>query len=126
MIRERALKIILVIVGLAFTAATYPVVMILWQRERSGYTDAMMGSIYIALGVFLLMAVRKPAEHRSLIAFAGWSSVAHASVMAIMALSGPGAREHLLATAIFVIIGLPLLALAPAKSSGARASATST
>ena len=64
MIRERALKIILVIVGLAFTAATYPVVMILWQRERSGYTDAMMGSIYIALGVFLLMAVRKPAEHQ--------------------------------------------------------------
>lgn len=126
MIREKALKIILVIVGLAFTAATYPVAMILWQRERSGYTDAMMGSIYITLGVFLLMAVRKPADHRSLIAFAGWSSVAHASVMAIMALSGPGAREHLLGTAIFVIVGIPLLVLAPAKPSGARAAVTTT
>jgi hypothetical protein len=125
MIRERALKITLVIVGLAFTAATYPVTMILWQRERSGYTDAMMGSIYITLGIFLLMAVRKPAAHRSLIAFAGWSSLAHASVMAIMALRGPGAREHLLATAIFVVVGIPLLVLAPAKQSGERAAATS-
>lgn len=125
MIRERALKVILVIVGLAFTAATYPVIMILWQQERSGYTDAMMGSIYITLGIFLLMAVRNPGAHRSLIAFAGWSSLAHASVMAIMALRGPGAREHLLATAIFAIAGIPLLALAPAKPREERATATS-
>lgn len=125
MTRERALKVVLVIVGLAFTAAIYPVTMILWQRERSGYTDAMMGSIYITLGICLLMAVRNPGAHRSLIAFAGWSSLAHAAVMAVMALGDPGAREHLLGTAIFVIVGIPLVLLAPAKPSGARAAATS-
>ena len=32
---------------------------------------------------FLLLAARKPSSHRSLIAFAAWSSLAHASVMTI-------------------------------------------
>jgi hypothetical protein len=48
--RERALKLVLLLVGLLFTAAIYPVTMILWQQNQSGYTDAMMGSIYFTLG----------------------------------------------------------------------------
>jgi hypothetical protein len=38
----------------------------------------------VTLGVMLLMAVRNPSAHRSVIAFAAWSSFAHASVMATM------------------------------------------
>jgi len=38
----------------------------------------MMLSLYVALGIFMLIAVRSPSEHRSLIAFAAWSSFAHA------------------------------------------------
>jgi tryptophan-rich sensory protein len=115
MIRQRALKVVLVLVGLAFTAMIYPVTMILLHRDKAGYTDAMMGSIYVTLGILLLMAVRNPSAHRSLIAFAAWSSLAHAFVMTIMVLRDPSARELLAGIAIFVAAGIPLLALAPTK-----------
>ena len=115
MIRQRALKIVLVVVGLAFIAMIYPVTMILLHRDKSGYTDAMMGSIYVTLGILLLMAVRNPSAHRSLIAFAAWSSLAHAFVMTIMVLRDPSARELLAGIAIFVAVGIPLLVLSPAK-----------
>jgi hypothetical protein len=50
--RERALKVVLVLVGLLFVAAIYPVTMILWQRGQSAYTDAMMGSPISHWGFF--------------------------------------------------------------------------
>jgi len=115
MIRERALKVALVVVGLLFSAGIYPVTMILWKREESGYADAMMGTLYITLGVFLLAAVRHASAHRSLIAFAGWSSIAHASVMAIMVLRGTSERELIWGVAAFAVIGTVLIALAPGK-----------
>jgi hypothetical protein len=114
--RDRALKVVLVLVGLLFVAAIYPVTMILWQRDQSGYTDAMMGSLYITPGILLLMAVRNPSAHRSLIAYAGWANIAHGFVMAIMAFRDASAREHLPAVAIFSVIGSSLIVLAPAKS----------
>jgi uncharacterized paraquat-inducible protein A len=80
MIRERALKVVLVIVGLLFTAGIYPVTVSLWKMNESDYGDDMMLSLYVALGVFLLMAVRNPSANRSLIAFTAWSSFAHAAV----------------------------------------------
>lgn len=115
MTRERALKIAMVLVGLAFVAAIYPVTSILWNHDQAGYTDAMMGSIYFALGIFLLLAVRNPSANRSLIGFTIWSSLAHASVMAIMAVRDPRAHEFLLGVAIFASIGLLLLVLEPRK-----------
>jgi len=122
--RERVLKVVLVVVGLLFTALIYPVTMILWGRDQSGYTDAMMGSIYVTLGILLLIAVRNPSENRSLIVFAAWSSFAHAAVMAVMVLRDPSAREHLLGVAIFVVIGIPLMVLTPAKPPAQRLSAS--
>ena len=121
--RERALKVVLVLVGLAFTAVIYPVTSILWNRDQSGYTDAMMGSLYVTLGILLLLAVRNPAVHRSLIAFAAWSSFAHAAVMLVMALRDASERGQLLGVAILVVIGVPLIVLAPAKPSGEPLSA---
>lgn len=115
MLRERALKVALVVVGLLFSAGIYPVTMILWKRDPSSYADAMMGTLYITLGILLLIAVRNPSEHRSLIAFAAWSSVAHAAVMAIMAFHDSSERELLWGVAAFSVIGTVLMALAPAK-----------
>jgi hypothetical protein len=46
--------------GLLFTAGIYPVVSILWGRDQAGYTDAMMLSLYVTLGILLLLAVRNP------------------------------------------------------------------
>jgi hypothetical protein len=124
MIRERALKVVLVLVGLLFSAAIYPVTMSLWKMNESDYGDDMMLSLYFALGIFLLMAVRNPPANRSLIGFAAWSSFAHGAVMAVLAVHLANERRDLLsAVAVLVIIGVALIALAPATQSGERASA---
>jgi hypothetical protein len=44
-----------------------------------------MLSLYVTLGIFLLIAARNPMANRSLIAFTAWSSFAHATVMAVQA-----------------------------------------
>jgi drug/metabolite transporter superfamily protein YnfA len=119
MIRERALKILLVLVGLLFSAGIYPLMMFL----RSEAAAAMMLSLYVTLGIFLLIAVRNPSANRSLIAFTAWSSFAHAAVMAVQAYLNVIARGELLGVAALVIIGVALIMLAPAKQSGQRASA---
>lgn len=114
--RERVLKIVLVVLGLLFCAAVYPL-MLMAKKDPA---LAMMMSLYATLGVFLLLASRNPPAHRSLIAFAAWSSFAHASVMAVQAYLGLIARRELLGVATFVVIGVALTALAPAKQSAER------
>ena len=125
MIRERALKVMLVVLGLLFSAGIYPVTMILWRREQSGYTDAMMGSLYITLGVLLLLAVRNPPAHRSLIAFAAWSSFAHGAVMAIMAFQDASERGLLWGVVALAVIGTVLIALAPVRAAQLTSAAKS-
>jgi len=73
-----ALKVVLVLVGLLFSAGVYPLIGSLLHPADSNTGDTMMLSLYVALGIFLLIAVRNPSAHRSLIAFAAWSSFAHA------------------------------------------------
>jgi hypothetical protein len=118
--RERALKVLLVLVGLLFLAGLYPITMYLLRPGNESPGDTMMLSLYVVLGVFLLLAARNPSTHRSLIGYAGWANIAHASVMVLMAIHPGSDRTGLLtASAIFGPIGIVLIALAPSKSSGA-------
>ena len=119
MLRERALKIVLVVVGLLFVAGLYPLILMAKQDPAL----AMMMSLYVTLGIFLLIASRNPSAHRSLIAFAAWSSVAHAGTMSLQALLNMISRRELIGSAVFITIGVTLIALAPAKESVERASA---
>jgi hypothetical protein len=121
--RQRALQVVLVLVGSLFSAGIYPLTMILWQRDRSAGGDAMMLSLYFTLGILLLIAVRNPAANRSLIAFAAWSSFAHATVMAIQAFENASDRDGLWASAVLVVIGVAVIVLAPAKQPVKRISA---
>ena len=115
--RERALKIVLVLVGLLFTAGVYPLIGSLLHPAGSDMGDTMMLSLYVTLGIFLLIAVRNPSAHRSLIAFAAWSSFAHAMAMSILGLEIPNQRAgFLIGSAVLVAIGVALIVLAPAKS----------
>jgi hypothetical protein len=122
--RERALKVVLILVGLLFLAGIYPVVSILWHADEHGYTDAMMLSLYVTLGVYLLFAVRNPSANRSLIGFTAWSSFAHAAVMTVQAFQRPGYRSLLMGVAVLVLIGVMLLFLAPAKQAAEIGAAT--
>jgi hypothetical protein len=117
--RERALKGVLLLVGLLFTAMVYPLVLFLKQEPAL----AMMMSLYVTLGIFLIMAARNPSANRSLIAFTAWSSFAHAAVMSFQAFRNLIAHGELIGSAVLVIIGVALIALAPAKQPVERASA---
>ena len=115
--RERALKVVLVVVGLLFSAGVYPLIGSLLHPADTDMGDTMMLSLYVALGVFLLIAVPNPSAHRSLIAFAAWSSFAHAVAMSILGLEIASQRAgFLVGSAVLVVIGVALIALAPAKS----------
>jgi hypothetical protein len=117
MTRERALKGVLVAVGLLFTAAIYPLTMFF----RAEAALAMMLSLYVTLGIFLLLAARNPTTHRSLIAFTAWSSLAHAALMGTQAYLNIVARGELVGVVGLVAIGVALIVLAPAQAAGPRA-----
>lgn len=117
--RERALKTVLVLVGLLFTAGIIPLTMF-FSREPA---VPMIMSIYVTLGIFLLLAVRDPAANRSLIAFGGWANLAHAAVMAVQEYRNVIERRELFGVVVFAIVGVVLVALAPAKQPVGKASA---
>ncbi len=117
MIRERALKAVLVVVGLLFSAGIYPLTIFFWSEAAL----AMMLSLYVTLGIFLLTAARNPSANGSLIAFTAWSSFAHAAVMAVQAFRNVIPRRELLGVAALVVIGVALMVLAPAKREWASA-----
>jgi hypothetical protein len=117
--RERTLKVVLVVVGLVFCALAYPLIMFVKQEPAL----AMQFSVYVTLGIFLLFASRNPSANRSLIAFTAWSSFVHAMLMAGQAFAGLIARGELVGSAVLVVIGVALIALAPAKKSVEQVSA---
>jgi hypothetical protein len=117
--RERLLKVALVSVGLLFSALVYPMTMFVRQEPAL----AMMLSLYVTLGIFLLLAARNPSAHRSLIAFTAWSSFVHAALMGMQAFRNLIARGELVGVAALIVIGVALIMLAPARESGERASA---
>lgn len=115
MFRQRALKIVLVLFGLIFLAALIPLTMSLWARNRADAGTPMLMSFYVALGVFLLLAVRNPSAHRSLIAYAGWANLAHGTVMLIQRFQFPGDRDLQFGSITVIVIGAILLAVVPKK-----------
>ena len=125
--RERALQVVLVVLGLLIVVANvYPLVtsFVAGLRPTAGTTAPMFWTIYATLGVFLMLAARNPSAHRSLIAYAIWSSVAHTAVMALMAMQLPTKRGELLAGVAVTGLAAVLLfvfARSSARSEGAVA-----
>lgn len=116
--REVALKIVLGVVGVVFVALTYPLIVF----ARQDPAMSMMFSLYVTLGVFLLLAIRDPSANRSLIAFTAWSSFAHAVVMGTQAMRDMVSRGELGGVAALIVIGVAFIALAPAKERAVPAS----
>jgi uncharacterized protein DUF6632 len=119
--REGALKIVLVLVGLIFLVAVYPLMMFLWpsgwrwQPNQPEYEQMILG-VYATLGIFLLLAARNPGANRTLIAFTAWSSLVHAAIMTVQAFQHASEHGHLWGDIpALVIVGVALIALAPAK-----------
>src|SRR5271169_4164450 len=113
--REKTLKLLLVLLGLLFVAGVYPLVTSVQGSWQANKEDAlpMMLSLYVTLGIFLLLAARDPSANRSVIAFAAWSSFAHAALMAVQAFLHWIQPGELWGVAALVIIGISLIVLAP-------------
>src|SRR5437667_12871926 len=111
MVRERMLKVVLVLLGLLFLVAAYPLVLFYAQEPAL----AMMLSLYFTLGFFFLLAARSPAEHRSLIAFTAYSSFAHGAVRAIQAYKKVIPGHEVIGVAVMLVDGLVLRVLAPGR-----------
>ena len=65
-----------------------------WGVGQSHYWPMILG-VYATLGVFLIYGSRDPFANTSLIWFAVWSSVVHAVVMGVMAVTDKAEAGHL-------------------------------
>src|SRR5262252_10826345 len=114
--RERALKVVLVVVALIFLFAVYPLMMFLWpsgwrwQPNQPEYEQMILG-VYATLGVFLLIASGNPLRHRSLIWFTVWSSLVHGGIMAVQATRMPVEHGHLLGDVPALVLVAAVLAI---------------
>ena len=83
--RDKLLKAVLALVGLAILASNYLLVAALANPGHAPIStgDQMILGIYLPLGVFLLLAIRDPSASRNLILAFGWSTVSHAAVMTV-------------------------------------------
>ena len=96
--REKYLKIALVVVGVIFWLV-YPLGLLwpsgwIWHGGQGAYYFQMICGIYAVLGFYLVSAAKNPDANRSLISFTIWSSVVHAAIMGMQALSDSGEHGH--------------------------------
>ena len=122
--RFRYLRVVLVLAGLA-CLALYPLMVFwpsgwAWHVAHSDYQMMIVG-VYATLGVFLILAARDPLANRTLIWFAVWSSVVHAGIMAIQAVTQPGKMGHLAGDVPALFIVAVALAILMPRSRGTDA-----
>lgn len=116
--RLRYLRVMLAVVGLIFVFGIYPLGVVwpsgwAWGHGHSHYLMMILG-VYATLGVFLLIASKNPAAHTSLIWFTVWSSVVHAVIMAVQALTDGAERGHLIGDVpALLVVAIVLAALTP-------------
>ena len=127
--RLRYLRVALVLVGLIFIFAVYPLMMSVWPSgwrwspNQPQYEQMILG-VYATLGVFLLIASRNPLRHLSLIWFTVFSSIVHAGIMAVQALNMPSEHGHLVGDIPALILVAVLLGiLTPRGAEAAQAAA---
>ena len=119
--RERLTQIVLVIVGLFNLALIYFLFTDLWHSswllEGKNEIEPMFLSFFVPVGVFLLIAARKPSEYRSMVALVAWWNISHGAVMAIQTVEAwtHGVHRNFTDVIIALAIGVVLLALLPAN-----------
>jgi hypothetical protein len=117
--RLRYLRVVLVVAGLACLALY--ALMVYWPSGWSwhvGHSDyqMMLVGIYATLGVFLILAARDPLGNLSLIWFFVWSSVVHAGIMAVQAITKPEQKGHLVGDVPALIVAALALAILTPRS----------
>ena len=98
--KERMLKLSLLAFGTIFLFI-YPLGLVwpagwVWHGGQGSYYLQMICGVYFVLGLYLIRAARNPSEHASLIGFTIWSSVMHAVIMGVQAITDGHELGHLI------------------------------
>lgn len=118
--RQQLLRIALIVFGAIFILV-YPLSIVwpsgwVWGQGYSHFWPMIVG-VYLVWGIFLLIASRNPAEHRSLIQFTAWANGVHGAVMLVQALQDPAETGHLLGDVPgLIVVFLVLLWLTPRRA----------
>lgn len=114
------LRIALIVFGLVFMFGIYPLMVTWpagwrWIPHQQDY-EQMIVVIYFVLGIFLIIAAKKPLQNLSLIWFTVWSSLAHGILMLIQSLNNPNEHGHLIGDVpALLLIALILAVLTPRR-----------
>jgi len=113
--RLKYLKLVLRIIGVLAIFGFYPLTRVwpsgwAWHSGQSDYLQ-MIIAIYATLGVFLIIAARDPRQHVGLVSFGIWSSLVHATVMAVQVVLDPHDIGHLYGDVLVLFIAAAALAL---------------
>ena len=97
--KQPLLKICMIAFGAVFMLV-YPLGLVwpagwVWHGGDGYYYLHMIIGVYAVLGIYLIMASRDPAAHRSLIGFTAWSSLIHALVMGYYGFQDGNETGHL-------------------------------
>ena len=113
--RDKLLKVMLALVGLAILAANSLLFAALANPGHAPIPtgDQMVLGIYLPLGVFLLLAIRDPSANRSLILAIGWSTITHAAVMPVQSYQQGSFAARGRELFIVWAVGVVFLMLAP-------------
>jgi len=119
------LRIALIVIGLTCIFGIYTLGIVwpsgwAWGHGHSHYLMMIIG-VYATLGVFLLIASRNPYAHKSLIWFTVWSSVVHAAIMGVQAVTDPTERGHLVGDVPALLLMAIVLAVLMPRTAQARA-----
>jgi hypothetical protein len=123
------LRIALAAFGVILIVAVGPLMLWLWPSGWAwgaghSHYPPMIVALYVVLGVFLLLAARRPRAYAPIVWFAVWSSVAHGTVMAVQAWWDPAELGHFIGDipALFVM-AIVLGLLMPREAEFVRAAA---
>jgi len=116
MFRLRALQGLMVFSAVLYLTALRDVYRVLFAPREGEPHEQMLSTVMVVQAVFLLLAVGKPAAHRTFIAFTAWATAAHSAVMAIQSWHGVLRRSDLPIYLVMFVIGVAFILLIPPKS----------
>ena len=127
---NKLLSAALVAFGAAF-CLIYPLAMFwpsgwAWHEGSPASNDyfLMIVGVYATLGVFMILAAKRPEANASLIWFVVWSSIAHALIMGWESMRNPMMKGHLTGDVPILLVVAIVLGFLMSRSRSASATVT--
>jgi hypothetical protein len=127
---NKLLSAALVTFGAAF-CLIYPLAMFwpsgwAWHEGSPASSDyfLMIVGVYATLGVFMILAAKRPEANASLIWFVVWSSIVHALIMGWEAMRNPMMKGHLTGDVPILLVVAIVLGLLMSRSRTSSATVT--